>query len=133
MAAQGQRRAAVQQQLTNAQAQLAAPAPAPTAAAGDEGPVFTADPLGAANYISRNVQYPLDARRARQEGAVLMAFVVNAEGAVTDVRVTKGLFPSLDAEARRVIESMPPWRPGTRAGQPAAVPFSDVPVTFRLR
>ena len=129
MAAQNQRRAAVEQRLTNAQAQLAEPA----AASGDVGPVFTAEPLGAANYISRHVQYPLDARRARQEGVVLVAFVVNAEGAVTDVRVTKGLFPSLDAEALRVVSGMPPWQPGTHQGQPTAVPFSDVPVTFRLR
>ncbi|GAC1602303.1 MAG: energy transducer TonB [Hymenobacter sp.] len=129
MTAQSQRRAAVQQQLTNAQTQLAQPA----APGGDVGPVFTADPLSAANYISRHVQYPLDAQRARREGVVLVAFVVSAEGAITDVRVTKGLFPSLDAEARRVVSSMPPWQPGTHEGKPTAVPFTDVPVTFRLR
>ena len=129
MAAQGQRRAAVLQQLSDAQTQLATPEASGT----DTAPMFTADPLGAANYISRSVQYPLDARRARQEGVVLVDFVVNEEGKVADVRVAKGLFPSLDAEARRIIETMPSWQPATHEGKPVAMPFSGVPVTFHLR
>ena len=63
----------------------------------------------------------------------MVAFVVNADGKVADARVTKSLFPSLDAEALRVVGSMPAWQPGTREGKPAAIPFVDVPVIFRMQ
>lgn len=97
------------------------------------GPVFLADPLGVTNYLSRQVQYPLDARRAQRQGQVLVSFTVTAEGQVANARVTHGLFPSLDAEALRVVAAMPRWQPATLAGKPTETPLNDVPVTFRLR
>ena len=124
-----QRQAAVQKRLSEAQDQLA-PANAPEA---DAGPVFIADPLGVTNYLSRQVQYPLDALRARRQGTVLVSFSVTAEGQVADARVTHGLFPSLDAEALRVVVGMPKWQPGTHEGKPAVTPLNDVPVAFRLK
>ena len=126
---QAKSRARVQKQLADAQTQLAVPG----GATGDTGPVFVADPLGAANYISRQVQYPPDARRANKEGVVLVDFVVSADGKIADARIAKGVFPSLDSEALRVVESMPLWQPGTHGGQPVATPLSGIPVTFRLK
>ncbi|MDB5267482.1 MAG: outer rane transport energization protein TonB [Hymenobacter sp.] len=128
-AMQGKRRAAVQKQLDDAQAQLASP----TAAGHEAAAVFLADPLGATHYIARQVQYPLDASRAQQQGTVLVDFVVGSDGKVTDVRVAKGVFPSLDSEALRVVSGMPAWQPATREGQPVAMPLTGVPVTFRLK
>ena len=129
-AMQGKRRAAVQKQLDDAQAQLASAA----AATGHEAAaVFLADPLGAAHYIAQQLQYPLDARRAQQQGVVLVDFVIGSDGKVTDVRVAKGVFPSLDTEALRVVSGMPAWQPATREGQPVAMPLTGVPVTFRLK
>lgn len=124
-----QRQGAVKKRLNEAQGQLSQP----NAPGLDSGPVFLADPLGVTNYLNRQVQYPLDAVRARQQGAVLVSFNVTAEGLVTDARVTHGLFPSLDAEALRVVTGMPKWQPGARAGRPAGTPMNDVPVTFRLK
>lgn len=129
MAAQKQHQGAVQQRLNDAQAQLAQ-ANAPGT---DTGPVFSVDPLGATNYLSRQVQYPLDAVREKRQGTVLISFTVTAEGQVTNARVTGGLFPSLDAEALRVVSGMPRWQPGTHEGKPADALLSDVPVTFRLK
>ena len=126
---QDKRRAAVQKQLADAQTELTVPG----LAVGDTGPVFSADPLGAANYISRQLQYPLDARRAKKEGVVLVDFVVSVDGKVTDVRVAKGVFPSLDNEALRVVGGMPLWQPGTHGSQAVATPLSGIPVTFRLK
>lgn len=126
---QRQHQVAVQKQLTDLQAQLAAP----VATGHDVAPVFLADPLGAAHYISRQQQYPLDARRAQQEGEVLVDFVVGSDGKVSNVRVAKSLFPSLDSEALRVVTGMPVWQPATREGQPVAMPLTGVPVTFRLK
>lgn len=124
-----QAQATVATQLTEARAQLAAD----TAPGADTAPVFPADPLGAINYISKHLQYPLDARRGRKEGVVMVAFTVQADGAVSGARVTKSLFPSLDAEVLRVVNSMPPWNPATHDGKPVATPLGDIPITFRLR
>ena len=129
IAAQNQRQNAVQQRLSDVQAQLAQ-ANAPGA---DTGPSFSADPLGAANYLSRQVQYPLDAVREKRQGTVLVSFMVTAEGQVTNARVTRGLFPSLDAEALRVVGNMPKWQPGTHEGKPSDTALADVPVTFLLK
>ena len=128
IAGRSQAVATAQKQLTTAQEQLTLDAAASQATS----PVFTADPLGVLNYISRQLQYPLDARRAGKKGQVLVSFVVTAEGNVAEVRVTKGIFPSLDAEALRVIGSLPRWQPATRGGQPVATPFTEVPVNFQL-
>lgn len=127
--AQRKHQAQVLGELADAQAQLAAG----NAGSHDQAPVFDADPVGAVNYLNRQVQYPLEAKRARKEGVVLMAFTVDAAGGVTNVRVTKGVSPALDAEAVRVVSAMPRWKPGTHEGQPVSTPFSNVPVGFHLR
>ena len=63
----------------------------------------------------------------------MVAFTVQADGTVSGARVTKSLFPSLDAEVLRVVNSMPPWNPATHDGKPVATPLGDIPITFRLR
>lgn len=127
-AMQNERQAAVRKQIADAQTELSSPANAQQAA-----PVFLADPLGAVHYFSQQVQYPLDARRAKQQGVVLVDFLIGSDGKVTDVRVVKGLSPSLDSEALRVVSAMPAWQPATRAGQPVALPMTGVPVAFKLK
>lgn len=129
MAAQLRYASAVRKQLDEARAQLAQSKPSD----GETGPLFTADPLGAAHYISRQQQYPFDALQARQQGTVLVAFVVTADGTVAEARVMRGLFPSLDAEALRIVRGMPRWQPGTQHGQPVAMPLTEIPVTFQIK
>ncbi|GAA4037596.1 hypothetical protein GCM10022409_23380 [Hymenobacter glaciei] len=127
-AMQNQRQAAVLKQFADARTVLSSPV-----AANETAAVFLADPLGAVHYLSQQVQYPPQARRAQQQGVVLVDFVIGSDGKVTDARVAKGISPALDSEALRVVSAMPPWQPATREGQPVALPMAAVPVAFKLK
>ena len=83
-------------------------------------------------YLSTNVKYPADAEKQKIQGRVLVTFVVNTDGSITDIEVVKKAFPSLDAEAVRVISGMPKWIPGEQKGQKVRVKYT-VPLSFNLR
>lgn len=83
-------------------------------------------------YLSANVKYPADAEKKKVEGKVFVTFVVDTDGSITDVTLMKKVFPSLDAEAMRVISAMPKWVPGKQRGQVVRVRFT-VPIMFRLK
>ena len=91
-------------------------------------PVYNGD-LNA--FISKNIQYPELARTNGIEGRVAVQFVVNEDGSITDVKVTRGIGGGCDEEAVRVIKSMPKWKPGRNNGVPVKVYFTQ-PITFRL-
>ena len=83
-------------------------------------------------YLSRSVKYPIDAQDAGIQGRVIVQFVVAKDGKIENVEVVRsGGHPSLDAEAERVISSMPKWKPGKQRGEPVRVKYT-VPVNFRL-
>ena len=83
-------------------------------------------------YLNGNIKYPDDAAKKQIEGRVLVTFVVNTDGSITDIEVFKKAFPSLDAEAVRVISGMPKWVPGEQKGQKVRVKYT-VPISFRLK
>ena len=83
-------------------------------------------------YLQKNVKYPADAEKKKVEGRVLVTFVVNTDGSITDIEVVRKTFPSLDAEAVRVISGMPKWKPGEQKGKKVRVKYS-VPLIFRLK
>ena len=83
-------------------------------------------------YLQKNVKYPADAEKKKVAGRVLVTFVVNTDGSITDIEVVRKTFPSLDAEAVRVISGMPRWKPGEQKGQKVRVKYT-VPLTFRLK
>ena len=83
-------------------------------------------------YLQKNVKYPADAEKKKVEGRVLVTFVVNTDGSITDIEVVRKTFPWLDAEAVRVISGMPRWKPGEQKGQKVRVKYT-VPLTFRLK
>ena len=66
------------------------------------------------------------------QGRVIIAFVVERDGSITDVNVVRSVDPSLDKEAARVVRNMPKWIPGKQNGAPVRVKY-NVPVTFRLQ
>ena len=66
------------------------------------------------------------------QGRVLVTFVVNADGQVVEPQVVKGVCPSLDAEALRVVGIMPKWKPGMQKGQAVRVKYT-IPISFRLQ
>ena len=83
-------------------------------------------------YLSKSIKYPVIAQENGIQGRVSCSFVVEKDGSVTDVQVLRGVDPSLDKEAIRVITAMPKWKPGKQRGKPVRVKYT-VPVTFRLQ
>lgn len=83
-------------------------------------------------YIGKSIKYPVVAQENGIQGRVVVQFVVNKEGKVTDAAVVKGVDPSLDKEALRVVNAMPKWKPGSQRGKPVNVKYT-VPVQFRLQ
>ena len=83
-------------------------------------------------FLKENIKYPEDAQKQKVEGRVLVKFVVETDGSITNLEVVKHAFPSLDAEAVRVLSAMPKWTPGKQKGQVVRVKFV-VPINFNLR
>jgi len=83
-------------------------------------------------WLHANINYPVVASEAGIQGRVLLQFVVNADGSIVDIQVVRGVDPSLDREAVRVVQRMPRWSPGQQRGQNVRVLFT-LPVTFRLQ
>ncbi|WP_462319463.1 energy transducer TonB, partial [Marinilabilia sp.] len=83
------------------------------------------------NFISRNVQYPVEAKENGIQGRVYVKFVVDKDGSIIDVRIVRGISPSLNAEAIRLVKSMPKWKPGRQRGKAVAVTYT-VPINFVL-
>lgn len=84
------------------------------------------------SWLGRNISYPAQAAEHNIEGRVLVAFLVNEDGSISNVHVAKSVEPSLDEEAVNVVSRMPRWTPGKLNGKPIAVDYF-VPVTFRLK
>ena len=82
-------------------------------------------------YLSQNVKYPEDAEKQKVEGRVIATFVVETDGSISNVEVVKPVFPSLDAEAVRVLSGMPKWKPGMQSGKVVRVKYT-VPINFSL-
>jgi TonB family protein len=97
----------------------------------EEAPEFPGGAEAMRTYIAGRVRYPEDARADKVEGKVFIGCVVQADGQVTDIVLRRGLHPSLDKEAIRVMKGMPKWTPGRTNGQPVATRFT-VPIEFRL-
>ena len=83
-------------------------------------------------YLSKNIKYPVIAEENGVQGRVIVTFVVERDGSITDVKVVKSVDPSLDKEAQRVVKAMPHWIPGKQNGSAVRVKYA-VPVTFRLQ
>ena len=83
-------------------------------------------------YISMNVHYPEPATKTGTQGRVVVQFIIEEDGTVSDARVVQRVSDELDAEALRVVNAMPKWTPGRQKGQPVSVKYT-LPVTFRLQ
>ncbi len=83
------------------------------------------------SWIADNIIYPAEAVKAKIEGKVIVEFIISETGSVENPKIVKGVTPSLDKEALRIIGAMPRWEPGRAHGNPVKTSFT-VPVTFRL-
>lgn len=95
-------------------------------------PQFPGGDAALFEYLSTHIKYPTIAEENGVQGRVIVTFVVERDGSITDVKVVKSVDPSLDKEASRVVAGMPKWIPGKQNGSAVRVKCT-VPVTFRLQ
>ena len=95
----------------------------------EEQPMFPGGMQEMMKYMQKEIQYPQEALDKGIGGKVIVQFVVNKDGSITDANVVKSIDPTLDAEALRVVNSMPNWTPGKQKGEPVRVRFT-LPVAF---
>lgn len=95
-------------------------------------PTFPGGEVEMQKFIRDNLRYPVVAQEAGIQGRVTLRFVVSKTGAIENVTVVRGIDPSCDKEAVRVVQSMPKWIPGKQNGLNVPVYF-NLPIQFRLQ
>ena len=94
-------------------------------------PEFPGGDLGLMKYIQKNVKYPPIAKEYNITGKVYVSFIVDKSGSVTNVKIVRGVDKNLDAEAMRVVKSLPNYTPGKQRGKAVRVMFT-IPINFTL-
>ena len=97
----------------------------------DEAPTFPGGIEGLMNFLNTHVRYPEKAVKDSIEGRVLVRFIIERDGSVSNIEIVERAHPVLDVEAIRVIGDMPKWGPAKKDGKPLRIRFS-LPITFRL-
>ena len=97
----------------------------------EKAPAFPGGQKAMMEYLMKNIKYPAICQEMGIQGRVVVGFVVNKDGSIQDVTVLSSVNEKLDAEAIRVVSSMPAWTPGEMQGQKVRTKF-QLPVTFRL-
>ena len=97
----------------------------------DQMPEYPGGMQAMIEFLQANMKYPEDAAKQKVEGRVMVQFVVETDGSISDVHVAKQVFPSCDAEAIRVVQAMPRWTPGKEKGKVVRVKYNR-PIVFRM-
>ncbi|MGY3213707.1 energy transducer TonB [Mucilaginibacter sp. HD30] len=97
----------------------------------EKSPQFPGGVKAWSTYLEKNIKYPAADRENNQQGKVFISFVVEPDGKLTDVVAVRGPSETLKAEAVRVIEGSPTWKPGLQGGKPVRVQYT-VPINFTL-
>jgi len=95
-------------------------------------PEFPGGALALRNFIAQSVKYPVEAQKAGVVGKVFVTFVVNNNGKVENTKIARSVNPALDAEAIRVVNSLPDWKPGMQHGEAVDVSYT-MPIEFKLQ
>lgn len=98
----------------------------------EDEPEFPGGTKALMEFISKNLRYPAFAAENGIQGRVTLSFVVEKDGSVTDIQEMRSPSEDLTKEAKRVVQSMPKWKPGKQRGKPVRVKYM-LPVTFRLQ
>ena len=98
----------------------------------EEMPQFPGGMGEAMKFLAKNIKYPVSAQQAKIEGRVVVQFVVERDGSISDIHTVRSVSPELDAEAVRVVSLMPKWIPGKQRGKAVAVKYT-MPIMFRLQ
>ena len=115
---------------TKAQNQVMAPTQDSVYSIVDSMPKFPGGEKALMNYVYRNTRYPAEAYKKKQEGKVILQFVINKQGLVENAKVARGVSPALDKEALRVVNSFPAWIPGIQNELNVAVSMT-LPIAFK--
>lgn len=83
-------------------------------------------------WISSNLRYPIIALEYGIQGTVVVAFVVNKDGTLSNLKIKESINPNLNKEALRVVKAMPKWTPGKQDGKNVSVKYS-IPINFKLQ
>lgn len=94
-------------------------------------PQYSGGSYALMQYLSKNIKYPVTAQKDKMQGRVSVEFIVDKEGYIRSPKVARSVSSDLDAEAIRVISSMPKWTPGTQRGKAVNVKYT-IPIVFRL-
>jgi len=97
----------------------------------EEMPEFPGGELALRKYIAKAIVYPTIAQENGIQGKVFVNFVVNKDGSVSNAKIARGVDPSVDQEALRVVSTLPKWKPGKQRGVPVRVSYT-VPISFKL-
>lgn len=95
-------------------------------------PEFPGGEAALRSFIASSIKYPVIAQENGIQGKVYVTFVVDADGSISDARIARGVDPSLDKEALRVVNLLPKWKPGKQRGKPVRVSYT-VPINFVLQ
>src|SRR5690606_28347366 len=87
----------------------------------EEMPSFRGGLKGFYDYFGKNVEYPKLAKKSNITGTVVVSFVIDKDGSITDIKVIKGIGFGCDEEAVRVLKNAPKWNPGKQRGVPVKV------------
>jgi len=94
-------------------------------------PQFPGGDKALLEYIAKNLKYPVEAQKAKEEGKVYIRFIVNEKGEAKNPTIMRGVSTLLDNEAKRLIESLPKWTPGKQHGKNVSV-YYVIPILFKL-
>lgn len=97
----------------------------------EESPQYPGGKVAMMQFIKESMKYPEEARKKGFQGRVYVQFVIDAKGNVGETKIVRGVDPLLDAEAIRIITSMPQWKPGKMGGKEVSSWYT-VPITFKL-
>lgn len=97
----------------------------------EQRPMFPNGDVAMMKFVADNIVYPVSALEEGVQGKVIVSFIIEKNGALSDVKVVRGMHPGLDKEAVRVVKKMPNWTPGYNKGRPVRVTYL-LPVTFKF-
>lgn len=94
-------------------------------------PQFPGGESGLVEYLKKNMNYPASAKAKKVSGRVYVQFIIERDGSVSRLKVTRGIGNGCDEESLRVVKQMPKWTPGKMRGEPVQVQYT-LPVKFTL-
>lgn len=98
----------------------------------EEMPEFPGGEAALRAFIAKSINYPVIAQENGIQGKVYVTFVVDKDGGISEAKIARGVDPSIDKEALRVVNSLPKWKPGKQRGKPVRVSYT-VPISFVLQ